>query len=120
MISTPVQPIRRGLCTALFAAWLILAPRAQAQTDIPAGKKKFDGLCIQCHRTDARGVPGMGMDLTQAPLVKSGSLAAIARFIQSGHLPTKEFSLGMPPNGGESLSNADRENIAAYLKSLAR
>ena len=119
MLWTLANHHHRSLWVALLAAGVLLAPSARAAPDTTAGKKKFDGLCIQCHRADARGVPGMGMDLTNATLVRSGSLGAIAKFIKSGHAPTKEFSLGMPPNGGESLSPSDRENIAAYLKSLA-
>ena len=63
---------------------------------------------------------GMGMNLTTAELVKTGSVAAIAKFIDMGHPPTKGYPLGMPPNGGESLTDADRTDIAAYLKTLAK
>lgn len=120
-----MSPLRRKLnallCTApLGLSVLAFAPAAMAAPDIAAGKEKFEGICVQCHRTDAAGMPGMGMDLRTAPLVKSGSLQAIAKFIASGHTPTKEFSLGMPPNGGESLSQTDRLNIAAYLKTLTK
>ena len=93
---------------------------AGAAPDVAAGKAKFEGICVQCHRSDGSGMPGMGMDLRTAPLVKSGSLEAIAKFIASGHGPTAEFSLGMPPNGGESLSQSERMNIAAYLKTLTK
>ena len=118
-------PARRMVDTLLFTtAFSVLlstaAPPGWAAPDIAAGKARFEGICVQCHRTDAAGVPGMGMNLRTAPLVKSGSLEAIAKFIASGHTPTKEFSLGMPPNGGESLTQAERLNIAAYLKTLAK
>ena len=120
-----MPPARRWvetlLGTAVFSLLAaIAAPGAWAAPDVAAGKARFEGICVQCHRTDASGVPGMGMDLRTAPLVKSGSLDAIAKFIATGHTPTKEFSLGMPPNGGESLSQAERLNIAAYLKTLTK
>ncbi len=108
------------LAGGFSVALLFATSAAAAAPDVASGKKKFDGLCVQCHRADAEGMNGMGMDLQTAPLVKDGSLAAIAKFIATGHTPTKEFPLGMPPNGGESLSDADRTDIAAYLKTLAK
>ena len=107
---------------AMVAVWALLACSSgaawAAEANLANGKKKFDGICIQCHREDAEGMPGMGMNLHKAPLVQKGSVGAIAKFIATGHPPTKDFPLGMPPNGGESLSDADRTDIAAYLKSL--
>lgn len=105
---------------AVVALPLALANAAHAAGDVANGKKKFDGICVQCHRADAEGMPGMGKDLVDAPLVKNGSVGAIAKFIATGHPPTKDFPLGMPANGGESLSDADRTDIAAYLKTLAK
>ncbi len=105
---------------ALAAALSFLAPPAGAASDVAKGKKKFDGICAQCHRLDGEGMPGMGMDLRKAPLVVNGSVGAIAKFIATGHRPTTEFPLGMPPNGGESLTETDRANIAAYLKTLTK
>ena len=100
-----------GISIAATAAW--------AGGDPAEGKKKFDGMCVQCHRSDAQGVPGMGMDLRDAPLIRTGTEAQIADFIAEGHKPTAEYSLGMPPNGGEDLNAELRLDIAAYLKSLA-
>jgi len=105
---------------ALVAALLFAAAPADAAPDVANGKKKFDGMCVQCHRADAEGMPGMGKDLVDAPLIKTGSVGAIAKFIATGHPPTKDYPLGMPPNGGESLGDADRTDIAAYLKTLAK
>lgn len=114
------ESFRRLALATLIAAAVLAARPAPAAPDLENGKKKFDGLCVQCHRADAEGMPGMGMDLRTAPLVTKGSVDAIAKFIATGHPPTKEFPLGMPPNGGESLTDADRSDIAAYLKSLDR
>lgn len=115
---TPTRPLLRS---AVLAAALLSAPAlAAADTDLENGKKKFDGLCAQCHKTDGEGTPGMGMDLRTAPLVKNGSTGAIAKFIATGHPPTREFPLGMPADGGEDLDQKDRTDIAAYLKTLAK
>ncbi len=108
---------RAAHASALVAALPLVA--AAAAPDVAKGKKKFEGICVQCHRADAEGMPGMGMDLRTAPLVRAGSVGAIAKFIATGHTPTEKFPLGMPPDGGESLSDADRADIAAYLKTLA-
>lgn len=105
---------------ALAAALPLIATTAGAAPDVAEGKKKFEGICVQCHRADAEGMPGMGMDLRTAPLVRTGSVGAIAKFIATGHAPTAKFPLGMPPDGGESLSDADRTNIAGYLKTLVK
>lgn len=111
---------RSATAGALAAAVLLAAAPASAAPDVANGKKKFDGICVQCHRADAEGMPGMGKDLVDAPLIKTGSVGAIAKFIATGHPPTKDFPLGMPANGGESLSDAERTDIAAYLKTLAK
>ncbi|MDG2308891.1 MAG: cytochrome c [Candidatus Binatia bacterium] len=113
----PSSPCFAGV---LAAALVFAAAPAGAAPDVANGKKKFDGICVQCHRSDGEGMTGMGMNLTEAPLVKTGSVGAIAKFIATGHPPTKDYPLGMPPGGGESLSAADRTDIAAYLKTLAK
>jgi len=120
------RPAKSPLAAGAFAMGLLLAasggtaPAAGAAPDLAAGKKHFDGMCVQCHRADAEGMPGMGMNLRKAPLVEKGSIEAIAEFIATGHRPTRDFPLGMPPNGGESLTDQDRTDIAAYLKSLVK
>lgn len=111
---------RVALALALLAATPPITADAGAGPDVAKGKKTFEGLCAQCHRADAEGMPGMGMDLRTAPLVRNGSVGAIAKFIATGHPPTEKFPLGMPPDGGESLGDADRTDVAAYLKTLVK
>ncbi len=106
--------------SSLVVALASTVAPAWADADLANGKKHFEGICAQCHRTDAEGIQGMGVNLREAPLVKNGSPGAIAKFIATGHGPTKEFPLGMPAGGGESLSATDRTDIAAYLKGLTK
>lgn len=104
----------------LFATLLGAQP-ASGEVDAAAGARKFHAsICVQCHGQNAQGVPGMGMDLREAPLVRAAQPEAVAAFIARGHRGTNEFPGGMPANGGTSLTQQDRENIAAWLVTLPK
>lgn len=77
-------------------------------------------LCVSCHGPAARGMPGLGPDLTDATwLHGDGSLSFIATIVKSGVAKPKKSAAMMPPNGGAaSLSSAQLRALAAYLHSL--
>ena len=114
-----LRNILAGL-VALVSALLATAQTTRA-ADPDAGKAKFQkSICVQCHGLEAQGMAGMGMDLRTAPLIKAGSASAIENFIRTGHRSTDKYPGGMPPNGGISLTDTDRANIAAWLLTLAK
>lgn len=68
----------------------------------PAGKPRdaatlYARACVRCHGPDGKGVARMlainpKLDLTTAPLVRSGDRAAITERIAKGHGPMPGFS----------------------------
>lgn len=105
-----------------------VAPRAPADT-IPAatlalGERVFQGkvggaLCATCHGKNAKGVPGVGPDLTDATwLHGDGSRAFLAQVIRSGVMQPKQGGAMMPPFGGGTLNAEQLEAVAAYVWSL--
>ena len=98
-----------------------MAGTSRAAGDAATGAKKFrSSICVQCHGVNAQGVRSMGMNLHDAPLIRAGKADAIAAFIARGHRATNEFPGGMPADGGTSLTQQDRENIAAWLVTLPK
>ena len=75
--------------------------------------------CVACHGADAKGVQGLGLDLTASALVDSSSAAELVEFLQVGRMPTDSASVtGMPMPGFAWMAASDLEEVAAYLKSL--
>ena len=113
---------KKTLSIVLALGPALLGPtEAKGAADAAAGKTKFQkSICVQCHGLEAQGMAGMGMDMRNAPLIKSGNASAIEKFIDNGHRGTSQYPGGMPPDGGIRLTAADRANIAAWLISLAK
>lgn len=121
---------RRFACLGLF---LLATPLAAQGTDsLPAGvtaamltegKKVFagPGLCSACHGPAAKGVTGLGPDLTDGAWLHSdGSYDALVTQISTGVPSNKSKSgVAMPPKGGASLSDAQVRAVAAYVWSLS-
>lgn len=81
--------------------------------------KAANGLCFTCHNANARGIKGMGPDLTDATwLHGDGSLEAIKATIEKGVPKPKESPIPMLPGGGSKLSPTQLLAVATYVKSL--
>lgn len=81
--------------------------------------KAANGLCFTCHNANARGVKGMGPDLTDAKwLHGDGSLESIKATIEKGVPKPKESPIPMLPGGGSKLSPTQLLAVATYVKSL--
>ncbi|MDH4043300.1 MAG: cytochrome c [Gemmatimonadota bacterium] len=118
----------------VFVATLVwAAPLAAQQADslppgvtaatIADGKKIFagPGLCSACHGPAAKGVQGLGANLTDKEWLHSdGSYEALVAQITAG-VPAGKSSTGvpMPAKGGASLSEAQVRTVAAYVWSLS-
>jgi mono/diheme cytochrome c family protein len=76
-------------------------------------------ICHVCHGQNAKGMPGMGPDLTDGKwLHGDGSLAAIEATIKTGVPKPKVSSTVMPPGGGVPLDSLRVRAVAAYVYSL--
>ena len=94
----------------------------EPQGDAAAGKTAYLGTCIACHGPDAKGVTGLGKDLTTSAFVKDKTNAALIEFVKTGRPasdPLNTTGVDMPPKGGNpALSDTDILNIVAYLRSI--
>jgi mono/diheme cytochrome c family protein len=75
--------------------------------------------CVACHGADAKGVQGLGLDLTASALVGSSAAADLVAFLQVGRLSTDPASVtGIPMPGFAWMAAGDLEEVATYLKTL--
>ena len=115
----------------LFMLGAAAAPLgAQAATDttspelIGAGRKVFEGkaggaLCFSCHGMNAKGIPGIGPDLTDGKwLHGDGGIAFIEKLVATGVPKPKQSAAAMPPMGGAKLDATQVRAVAAYIASL--
>lgn len=79
------------------------------------------GICFTCHGADAKGVQGLGPDLTDTTwLHGDGSLEFIKTTVRNGVTTPKEAAAPMPPMGGATLTPAQVDAVSAYVQSLSR
>jgi disulfide bond formation protein DsbB len=75
--------------------------------------------CSACHGADAKGVTGLGLDLTASQLVAESSPAEIVAFLKVGRLPGSPDSVtDVPMPAFAWMAPADLDEISAYLQSL--
>jgi mono/diheme cytochrome c family protein len=79
-------------------------------------------LCAACHGPDARGLPGLGLDLLASEFVDSHTDQELRDFVLAGRPvwdPTNTTGVDMPPEGGNSaLTDEDILKIIAYIRVL--
>jgi len=89
---------------------------------ITDGQKIFTGagLCSACHGPQAKGINGLGPNLTDAEWLHSdGTYDALVAQITAGVPANKSKSgVAMPPKGGAALTDAQIRAVAAYVWSL--
>jgi mono/diheme cytochrome c family protein len=103
------------------------APMADTVTPatIALGERIFQGkvggaLCATCHGKDAKGVTGLGPDLTDSIwLHGDGSMEFLQNIIRTGVMTPKQGGGVMPPYGGATLKPDQLEAVAAYVYSLS-
>lgn len=90
--------------------------------DAVKGKVVFEGTCVSCHGPDAKGLPGLGKDLTTSEFVAEQTDKQLIDFIKKGRPasdPANTNKVDMPPKGGNpALTEADIENVIAYVRSI--
>ncbi len=112
---------------ALIAACGGGAPAATPTPEGPkgnptAGKAQFEATCSACHGPDAKGIAGLGKDLTTSEFAKGLSDADLIAFINKGRDtsdPANTTGVAMPPKGGNpALDETDLLDIIAYVRTL--
>lgn len=99
------------------------APVAVALQGNPEkGKELFLGSCASCHGQDAKGLPGLGKDLTTSVFVKQQTDAQLLEFIKKGRPatdPANTTGVDMPPKGGNpALTDQDLADIIAFIRTF--
>ncbi len=100
------------------------AAPAPSKGDPVAGKTKFDGTCSACHGMDAKGLPGLGKNLTTSTFAKGLSDDDLVKFVTHGRDtsdPLNTTGVQMPPRGGNpALTDNDLYDIVAYVRTLEK
>ncbi len=95
---------------------------AAPQGDATKGKTVFEGTCISCHGPDAKGLPGLGKDLTTSEFVAQQTDKQLVDFIKKGRPasdPANTNKVDMPPKGGNpALTDQDLVNVIAFVRSI--
>jgi len=119
-----------GIALVIAAAFGGSSPvAAQGQGDdkaqIALGENIFKGkaaggLCWTCHGLDAKGMKGLGPDLTDKTwLHGDGGGDFVKATVKTGVMKPKQGSTPMPPGGGSPLNDRQVSAVAAYVVSLS-
>lgn len=81
--------------------------------DAAAGQEKFAGSCAGCHGANAEG--GMGPKLDKA---KAWTAEQFTAAVREGKTPDRTLGMVMPHFTTEQVSDAELNNIHAYLKTV--
>lgn len=89
---------------------------------IASGKKVYASTCVACHGPSAKGLKGLGKDLTTSEFVAKSDDDTLLAFIKRGRGPTEPGNttgIAMPPKGGNPAMSEDNIlDVIAYLRSL--
>jgi mono/diheme cytochrome c family protein len=95
---------------------------AASKGDAVKGKAVFEGTCISCHGPDAKGLPGLGKDLTTSEFVAGQTDDQLLAFVKKGRPasdPANTNKVDMPPKGGNpALTDTDLTNLIAFVRSI--
>lgn len=90
--------------------------------DAANGGKIYSTACVACHGPDAKGVTGLGKDLTTSEWVGQQSDAQLVEFIKRGRDAGDALNttgVAMPPKGGNpAMSEQEIADIVAYIRSI--
>ena len=86
------------------------------------GKELYAGTCASCHGPDAKGLDGLGKDLTTSEFAIDMSDDDLVTFIKQGRPasdPANTTGVDMPAKGGNpALTDDDLHSIVTYLRTL--
>ena len=93
-----------------------------AMGDTSSGQKIFAQTCIACHGVDAKGIKGLGKDLTTSEFVAGLDDTGLVEFIKKGHDPSDPLNttgVAMPPKAGNpAISDQQLFDVVAYVRTL--
>jgi disulfide bond formation protein DsbB len=89
---------------------------------IASGTKVYASTCITCHGPGAKGMKGLGKDLTTSEYVSTSDDDTLLAFVKRGRGPSEpgnSTGIAMPPKGGNpALSDDNILDVIAYMRSL--
>ena len=95
---------------------------AAAAGNAEHGKQIYSQICIACHGPEAKGVQGLGKDLTTSTFVGERSDVEMVDFLKVGRDPSDPLNttgVAMPPKGGNpALSDQDMLDIVAFVRTI--
>jgi mono/diheme cytochrome c family protein len=90
--------------------------------DAAAGEVLFQQSCASCHGPDAKGVAGLGKDMTTSDFIQGLSDEELLAFVKTGRStsdPLNTTGVDMPPKGGNpALTDAQLLDIIAFIHSV--
>lgn len=118
VVLAPPPPSDAERAKALAAA----GGDAELAEFIASGSRLFVASCASCHGRDAKGMPGLGRDLTISTFVAERDDDAMLAFLLKGRDtsdPLNITKVAMPPKGGNpALNEDDLLDIIAFLRSV--
>ena len=108
------------------------APAQPAATQLPAaaavptgdpakGKEAFV-TCAGCHGPEAKGIEGLGKDMTTSVFIKGQTDEQLLAFVKVGRPasdPANTVGVDMPPKGGNpAMTDQQIMDVIAYIRSL--
>jgi disulfide bond formation protein DsbB len=97
---------------------------AAAQGDAAAGEKVYNSTCVACHGEGAKGIQGLGKDMTTSEFIAGKTDDELVAFIKVGRDPSDPLNttgVAMPPKGGNpALDDEDLNNVVAYIRTLQK
>lgn len=90
--------------------------------DVAAGEVLFQQSCASCHGPDAKGVVGLGKDMTTSQFIQGLNDEELLAFVKTGRPtsdPLNTTGVDMPPKGGNpALTDAQLLDIIAFIHSV--
>ncbi|GAB4154185.1 MAG: hypothetical protein Fur0021_20560 [Candidatus Promineifilaceae bacterium] len=90
--------------------------------DAAAGAMLFQQSCASCHGPAAKGIEGLGKDMTTSVFIHDLNDEELLAFVKTGRPtsdPANTTGVDMPPKGGNpALSDDQILDIIAYIRTL--
>ncbi len=129
--------MRKGLIGMLVVLALVFAACSESTstdntttaTEAPSGggdsangEVLYNASCIACHGPNGEGIEGLGKPWVGSDFINSNSDAAMVAFLLVGRPsddPLNTTGIAMLPKGGNpSLTDADLQDLVAYMRFL--
>jgi len=97
-------------------------PAAGGAGDAASGEALYNGSCVACHGPNGEGIEGLGKPWVGSEFINSNSDSELVAFINAGRPsddPLNTTGIAMLPKGGNpSLTDADLQDLVAYMRAL--